>query len=165
MAKWLNSGYWNKRWSLLGRGVGRGMFLVKLLFFWWEGDNRGWDGCMASLTQWTWVWVNSGSWWWTGRPGMLLFMGSQRVGHDWVTELHWSLPSRSLQKPLRFIHQRADRKSKKNHSTTTAKNHIRESSSWWKSRKLCTIFTIIILDFFLEGCLTPVHLVVLSSGT
>ena len=53
-----------------------------------EGENRGWDGWMASLTQWTWVWVNSGSWWWTGRPGMLQFMGSQRVGHDWMTELN-----------------------------------------------------------------------------
>ena len=52
-----------------------------------EGDNRGWDGWMASLTRWTRVWVNSGSWWWTGRPGMLWFMGSQRVGHDWATEL------------------------------------------------------------------------------
>ena len=47
-----------------------------------EGDNRGWDGFMASLTQWTWVWVNSGSWWWTGRPLMLQSMGLQRVGHD-----------------------------------------------------------------------------------
>jgi len=45
---------------------------------------------MASLTWWTWVWVNSGSWWWTGRPGMLRFMGSQRVGHDWATELNWT---------------------------------------------------------------------------
>ena len=44
------------------------------------------DGWMASLTGWTWVWVNSRSWWWTGRPGMLRFMGSQRVGHDWATE-------------------------------------------------------------------------------
>ena len=52
-----------------------------------EGDDRGWDGWMASLTLWMWVWVNSGSWWWTGRPGVLWFMGSQRVGHDWVTEL------------------------------------------------------------------------------
>ena len=52
-----------------------------------EGDDRGWDGWMASLTQWTWVWVNSGSWWWTGRPGMLQLMGSQRVEHDWATEL------------------------------------------------------------------------------
>ena len=55
-----------------------------------EGDNRGWDGWMASLTQWTWVWVDSGSWWWTGRPGVLRFMGLQRVGHDWATELNWN---------------------------------------------------------------------------
>ena len=57
-----------------------------------EGDNRGWDGWMASLTQWTPVWVNSGSWWWTGRPGVLQSMGSQRVGHDWATELNWTEP-------------------------------------------------------------------------
>ena len=56
-----------------------------------EGDGRGWDGWMASLTRWTWVWVNSGSWWWTGRPGVLWFMGSQRVGHDWATELNWNI--------------------------------------------------------------------------
>ena len=49
--------------------------------------HRGWDGWMASLTWWTWVWVNSGSWWWTGRPGVLQFMGLPRVGHGWVTEL------------------------------------------------------------------------------
>ena len=54
------------------------------------GKRRGWDGWMASLTRWTWIWVNSGSWWWTGRPGVLQFMGSQRVGHDWVTELNWT---------------------------------------------------------------------------
>ena len=55
-----------------------------------EGENRRWDGWMASLTQWTWVWVNSRSWWWTGRPGMLQSMGSQRVGHNWMTELNWN---------------------------------------------------------------------------
>ena len=54
-----------------------------------EGDDRGWDGWMASLPQWTWIWVNSRSWWWTGRPGMLRFMESQWVGHDWLTELNW----------------------------------------------------------------------------
>ena len=54
-----------------------------------NGDDRGWEGWMSSLTQWTWVWVNSGSWWWTGRPGVLRFMGSRRVGHDWATELNW----------------------------------------------------------------------------
>ena len=51
--------------------------------------NRRWDGWMASPTQWTWVWVSSRSWWWTGRSGMLQSMGSQRAGHDWVTELNW----------------------------------------------------------------------------
>ena len=51
-----------------------------------EGDDRGWDGWMASPTQWTWVWVNSGSWWWTGKPGVLQSMGSQRVGQDRATE-------------------------------------------------------------------------------
>ena len=55
-----------------------------------EGDNRGWDGWMASLSRWTWVWVNSRSWWWTGRPGMLRFLGLQWVGHDWATELNWT---------------------------------------------------------------------------
>ena len=56
-----------------------------------EGDDRGWDGWMASLTQWAWVWVNSGNLWWTGRPGVLWFMGLQRVGHDWATELNWNI--------------------------------------------------------------------------
>ena len=55
-----------------------------------KGDDRGWDGWMASLTRWTWVWVDSRSWWWTGRPGVLWFMRSQRVRHDWVTELNWA---------------------------------------------------------------------------
>ena len=55
-----------------------------------EGDNRGWDGWMASPTQWTWVWVNSRNWWWTGRPGVLQSMGWQRVGHDWATEVNWT---------------------------------------------------------------------------
>ena len=54
-----------------------------------EGDHRGWDGWMASPTQWTWVWINSGSWWWTGRPGVLRSMESRRVRQDWATELNW----------------------------------------------------------------------------
>ena len=53
-----------------------------------KGPTEDWDGWMASLTQWTWVWVNSGSWWWTGGPDVLRFMGSQRVGHNWATELN-----------------------------------------------------------------------------
>ena len=71
--------HWKRLWCWEGLGAGR------------EGDDRGWGGWMASPTQCTWVWVNSGSWWWTGRPGMLPFMGLQRVGHDWATELNWSL--------------------------------------------------------------------------
>ena len=55
-----------------------------------EGENRRWDGWMTSLTLWTWVCVNSGSWWWTRRPGMLQFLELQRVGHDWATELNWT---------------------------------------------------------------------------
>ena len=55
-----------------------------------ERDDRGWDGWMASPTQWTWVWVNSRSWWWTGRPGVLQSMGSQRVRHGWAMELKWT---------------------------------------------------------------------------
>ena len=56
-----------------------------------EGDNRGWDyGWTASATQWRWVSVDSGSWWWIGRPGVLWFMGSQRLGHHWATELNWT---------------------------------------------------------------------------
>ena len=50
-------------------------------------EDRGWDGWMTSMTQWTWVWVSSRSWWWTGKPGVLQSMGSQRVRHNWVTEV------------------------------------------------------------------------------
>ena len=53
------------------------------------GRRRGWDGWMASWTQWTWVWVSYGNWWWTGKTGVLQSMGSQRVRQDWVTELNW----------------------------------------------------------------------------
>ena len=65
-----------------------------------EGDNRGWDSCMASPTQWSWVWASFRSWWWTGKPGMLQSMGSQRVRHDkglnWI-ELISNLASHVLQ--------------------------------------------------------------------
>ena len=54
-----------------------------------EGDDRGRDGWMTSLTQWTWVWASSRSWWRTGKPGVLQSVGSQRVGHDWATKLNW----------------------------------------------------------------------------
>ena len=65
-----------------------------------EGDDRGWDGWMASPTRWTWVWASSGSWWWTGELGMLPSMGSQRVGHDWVTELNWSVKWKRISFPF-----------------------------------------------------------------
>ena len=70
--------HWKRPWCWEGLGAGA------------EGDDRGWHGWMASPTRWTWVWVNSRSWWWTGRPGLLRFMGLQRVGHDWATELNWT---------------------------------------------------------------------------
>ena len=57
-----------------------------------EGDDRGWDGWMASLTGWMWVWVSSGSWWGTGKTGMMQSMRLQRVRHDWATELNWTKP-------------------------------------------------------------------------
>ena len=70
-----------------------------------EGDDRGWDGWMASQTQWTWVWVNSGSWWWTGRPGVLRFMRSHRVRDDRVTELNWGFHCIYLPHLYPFIYQ------------------------------------------------------------
>ena len=71
-----------------------------------EGDNRRWDDWMTSLTRWTWVWVNCGSWWWTERPGVLRFMGLQRVRHDWATELNWTelkYQNKSFCVPLHYL--------------------------------------------------------------
>ena len=73
---------------------------------WFESNsvhqNRGWDGWMAPPTKWTRVWVNSRSWWWTGRPGELQSMGSQRVGHDWATELNWTIHQSHYQRKNTF---------------------------------------------------------------
>ena len=71
--------HWKRTWCWEELGAGG------------ERDNIGWGSWIASLTWWKWVWVNSGRWWWTGRPGVLQFMGSQRVGHDWATELKWTI--------------------------------------------------------------------------
>ena len=71
--------HWKRPWFWEGLGSGG------------EGDDRGWDGWMASPTQWIWVWVNSRSWWWARRPGMLWFTVLQRVGHNWATELNWTM--------------------------------------------------------------------------
>ena len=68
--------HWKRPWCWEGLGAGG------------EGDDRGWDGWMALPTWWTWLWVNSRSWWWTGSPGCCDSWG-HRVGHDWTTELNW----------------------------------------------------------------------------
>ena len=88
------------------------------------GRRRGWawDGWMASLTQWTWIWVNSRSWWWTGRPGVLHSMGLQRVRHDWVTELNWG---RKLQ----------GRRQDSNGGQTCIDSE-RGKSGWWAWKRL-----------------------------
>jgi len=75
---WEELTHWKRPWCWEGLWAGG------------KGDDRGWDGWMASPTRSTWVWVNSRSWWWTGRPGVLRFMGSQRVGRDWTAELNWT---------------------------------------------------------------------------
>ena len=72
-----NRGHWKRPWCWERLKTG-------------EGDDRVWNDWMASPSWWTWVWVNSWSWWWTRRPGMLQSMRSQRVGHDWATELNWT---------------------------------------------------------------------------
>ena len=81
--------YWKRLWYWERLKAGR------------EGDDRGWDGWMASLTLWTWVWVNSRSWWWTGRHCVLQSMGSQRVRHDWAIELNWT---EQLSTPAKLIY-------------------------------------------------------------
>ena len=130
-----------------------------------EGDDRGWDGWMASPTQWTWVWVDSRSWWWTGRPGVLWFMGSQRVRHDWATELNW-------------------RKTKQTKKTSTLRRHGLKGSykhligklrkGVWSSRKCSNptlaifsfkesenCFLLLFLNFIIFGC--PGYLLLCSG--
>ena len=72
---WEELTHWERPWRWERLTAGR------------KGDDRGWDGWMASPTQWTWIWANSGSQWWTGKPGVLQSTGWQRVGHDWAVEL------------------------------------------------------------------------------
>ena len=76
---WEELTHWKRLWCWEGLEAGV------------EGGDREWNTWMASRTRWSWVWVNSRRWWWTGRPGMLQFMGSQIVGQDWVTELKWTI--------------------------------------------------------------------------
>ena len=68
-----------------------------------KGDDRGWGGWMDLLTRWTWVWASSGSWWWTGKPGLLQSVGSQRVRHDWATELGWVTKEHLLKNKMRLL--------------------------------------------------------------
>ena len=75
---WEELSHWKRPWCWKGLKAGG------------DRGDRVWDGWMASPTQWTWFWVNSGSWWWIGKPGILQSMGSQRVGRDWATELNWT---------------------------------------------------------------------------
>ena len=83
--------HWNRLWCWEQLGAGG------------EGDDRGWEGWMVSLTRWTWVWVDSGSWWWTGRPGVLQFMGSQRAGHDSATKLNWTWLNKGVTPGVGYI--------------------------------------------------------------
>ena len=94
-----------------------------------EGDDRGWDGWMTSPIQWTWVWVNSGSWWGTGRPGVLQSMGLQRVRHDWATELNDWLTMQELEK-------------------VKPQNQEREI---WRSRASAKAKLLLLLDIYSRG--------------
>ena len=96
-----------------------------------EGDDRGWDGRMASPTQWTWVWISPRSWWGTGRPGGLQFMGSQRVRHDWATELNWTADSQ-----LRLSSLRSRKK----------KRMMKNEQSWWGIIKCANIHITDVSD-------------------
>ena len=69
-----------------------------------EGDDRGWDDWLAIPTRWRWVWVNSGNWWWTGKPGVVQCMGLQRVRHDWATELNWTACQKGKDREQRLFH-------------------------------------------------------------
>ena len=104
----------NQSWIFIGRADAEADVKNWLIWRPWcwerlevggEGDDNGWDGWMASPTQWTLVWVNSGSWWWTGRPGVLQSMWLQRVGHDWATELDKELPDFSGQTWVKLLQE------------------------------------------------------------
>ena len=76
-----------------------------------EGNNKWWNDWMASPTRWTWIWASSRSWWWTGKPGVLQSMGSQRVRHDWVTEMNWQITHNLCSKLITFFWNCVKRKS------------------------------------------------------
>ena len=135
--------HWKRLWCWEGLGAGG------------EGDDRGWDCWMASLTWWTWIWVNSGSWWWTGRPGTLRFMGLQSRTRlsDW-TVLKWYTP-----------HFHNDHKSLAASFPFQTKSNVRNNSSWlcasrvrssgWYIIFICSLFKLICIlsweDKFVTG--------------
>ena len=111
-----------------------------------EGKDRGWDGWMASPTQWTGVWVNSGSWWWTGRPGVLQSVGLQRVGRDSVTELNWF--NYNLSSPVPF--------SPGTHRICSSLSWVCSSfpslTTWFASTYFCYMFWDISSIWFFYTC-------------
>ena len=152
--------HWKRLWCREGSGAGG------------KGDDSGWDGCMASLTRWMWVCVNSGSWWWTGSPGMLWFMGSQRVGHDWATELNWmwfSLNYCTLQLCLILLYIRLCLTVKKLplscHSLHLFFPQILGSYLWLCLKRFsvstflscpsCVLSCSIVLNIVFSGCILP----------
>ena len=133
---WEELTHWKRPWCWEGLGAGG------------EGDDRGWDGWMASPTRWTWVWVNSGSWWWTGRPGVLWFMGSQRVGHSWTTELNWTenpFMLRNLRKPRNRKKIPQDEKViwKSTPNNTLNDKILNFVILWFRSKQRCLITSLL----------------------
>ena len=112
---WEELTHWKRLWCWEGLGAGG------------EGDDRGWDSWMASLTRWTWIWVNSRSWWCTGRPDVLWFMGSQI--DDWATELNWNIQQMGIPDHLtcflRILYASQEATVRTGHGTTDW-SHIRK---------------------------------------
>ena len=97
--------------------------------------DRGWDGWMASMTQQTWVWVNSGSWWWTRRPGVLQFMGSQRVRHNWATELNWTDKGHYIMISGRVLQEYIEILNVYPPNSKTSK-YLKKKRNWWNRKEI-----------------------------
>ena len=122
--------HWKRPWCWEGLGAGG------------QGDDRGWDGWMASLTRCTWVWVNSGSWWWTERPGVMWFMGSQEVGHHWATELNWIYPHYKVKKFIKKTLFPTDA-----YLPQQGRNHLREKQNQQEEKDNEHQFNIVLKTF------------------
>ena len=145
--------HWKRLWCWEGLGAGG------------EGDDRGWDGWVASLTRWTWVWVNSGSWWWTGRPGVLSFMGSQRVGHDWVTELNWTEATTEASPKMQGLNNNATRTG---NFFFMQMNFVLQDSEWTDKRRTRSTWwqatLILVIRSFPEVFCLKVHAVPINCS-